>query len=69
MTAKGVGLYDCALPSVGNGKAIMGGLEVLPIACYGRLDLIFRSFENVVVILKNVARVPGLGLIFFLFAR
>ena len=62
MTANGMGLYDCVLPSVGNDKVILGGLEMLPIACYGKFDLIFYSLGDVVANLNNATQVLGLGL-------
>ena len=40
----------------------MGDLAMLPIACYGKLYIVLRSIEDVVVTLNNVAHVPGLGL-------
>lgn len=38
---------------------------MVPIACYGVLDLVVHSVEDVVVTLNNVAHARGLGLLSF----
>ena len=65
MTTGGTGLHDCVPPPVDNDRVILGGLAMLPIACYGELDLVLHSIEDVVVTLNNVAHVPGMGLNLF----
>ena len=52
-------------PPAANDQVIMGGLAILPIACYGKLYLVLYSIEDVVLALTNVAHVPGLGLNLF----
>ena len=62
MTVDGAGMHCCFPPPTENDQVVMGGLAVLPIPCYGKLDLVLRSIGDVVVTLNNITHVPGLGL-------